>query len=180
MNDIPGPRHDPAKDAMSVPPGDVLTEAPLAGNGSPSEARGGAIAAAFADRFRNSAEVQTARGQTQIADEVVEKVAGIAARSVEGVFDLGGDVARVFSRVRERIGLGEGSQGRGVHVHLDGRRAEVDLTLVVEYGYVVLAVADAVRANVINAIEKMLGLEVVDVDIVVDDVQVSEEEPERH
>jgi len=44
--------------------------------------------------------------------------------------------------------------------------------LVVEYGFVVYSVTEKVRANVIGAIENLLGLEVTAVDIVVDDVHV--------
>jgi uncharacterized alkaline shock family protein YloU len=57
-------------------------------------------------------------------------------------------------------------------VRLDGRRALVEITLVVEYGYVVRAVSDKVRANVIGAVENLLDLEVTEVNIRVDDVHV--------
>ena len=57
---------------------------------------------------------------------------------------------------------------------LDGRRATVDVTLVIEYGFVVRAVTDKVRANVIGAVENLLDLEVVEVNIRVDDVYVPE------
>src|SRR5258708_14492495 len=46
------------------------------------------------------------KGRIDIEDEVVEKVAGLAATEVDGVADLGGDVARALERVRERIGIG--------------------------------------------------------------------------
>ncbi len=57
-------------------------------------------------------------------------------------------------------------------VRLDGATAAVKVTLVVEYGFVVYSVTEKVRANVIGAIENLLGLEVTAVDIVVDDVHV--------
>ncbi|MFD0582108.1 Asp23/Gls24 family envelope stress response protein [Dactylosporangium darangshiense] len=122
------------------------------------------------------------RGTTTIADEVVEKVAGIAAREVPGVYDLGGDVARVFAAVRDRIGLGEGegeSANRGVSVRLEGRTATVRVTLVIEYGFVVYSVAEKVRTKVISSVENLLGLEVTAVDIVVDDVHVEDKDQER-
>ncbi|WP_018351170.1 Asp23/Gls24 family envelope stress response protein [Longispora albida] len=118
------------------------------------------------------------RGVTRIADEVVEKVAAIAAREVEGVHDLGGDVSRMFQVLRERAGLAGAdapATPRGVSVQVTGHRADVRLTLVVQYGYVVLSVCDAVRANVIDTIERMLGLDVTEVNIVVDDIRMPED-----
>lgn len=125
------------------------------------------------DRTRGG-EHPAGRGQTQIADVVVEKVAAIAAREVDGIYDLGADPSRAFHGVRDR-GLAEGA-GRGVSVEIEGRHAQVDLTVVVRYGYPVLAVCDAVRGNVIDAVERMLGLEVVEVNIMVDDVQLEDDE----
>ncbi|UWZ59407.1 Asp23/Gls24 family envelope stress response protein [Dactylosporangium aurantiacum] len=149
---------------------------------STTAAASGRIAAQVVDRLRNSAELTAERGTTTIADEVVEKIAGIAAREVPGVYDLGGDVARVFASVRDRIGLGDGEEresgNRGVQVRLEGRSAAVRVTLVIEYGFVLYSVAEKVRANVIGAVENLLGLEVTSVDIVVDDVHVSDTLPE--
>jgi len=76
-------------------------------------AASGRIAAQVVDRLRNNAELAAERGTTTIADEVVEKIAGIAAREVPGVYDLGGDVARVFASVRDRIGLGDDEREHG-------------------------------------------------------------------
>lgn len=144
-------------------------------------AASGRIASQVVDRLRNNAELAAERGTTTIADEVVEKIAGIAAREVPGVYDLGGDVARVFASVRDRIGLGDDERehgNRGVSVRLEGRSAAVQVTLVIEYGFVLYSVAEKVRANVIGAVENLLGLEVTSVDIVVDDVHVSDKLPE--
>jgi uncharacterized alkaline shock family protein YloU len=144
-------------------------------------AASGRIASQVVDRLRNNAELTAERGTTTIADEVVEKIAGIASREVPGVYDLGGDVARVFASVRDRIGLGDDERehgNRGVSVRLEGRSAAVQVTLVIEYGFVLYSVAEKVRANVIGAVENLLGLEVTSVDIVVDDVHVSDKLPE--
>ncbi|MEV8513101.1 Asp23/Gls24 family envelope stress response protein [Dactylosporangium sp. NPDC051484] len=140
---------------------------------SNTAAASGRIASQVVDRLRNNAELAAERGTTTIADEVVEKIAGIAAREIPGVYDLGGDVARVFAAVRDRIGLGESegeSSNRGVSVRLEGRNAAIRITLVIEYGFVVYSVAEKVRTKVIGSVENLLGLEVTAVDIVVDDV----------
>jgi uncharacterized alkaline shock family protein YloU len=118
------------------------------------------------------------RGRTKIAEEVVEKIAGLAARQVQGVHALGGDVARALGSLRERMGIGEGGKADGVSVEMAERRVIVDLVIVVEYGYVIMEVATAVRANVITAVERMLGLQVVEVNIAIDDVHMPAEEDE--
>jgi uncharacterized alkaline shock family protein YloU len=142
-------------------------------------AASGRVASAFVDRMRNNAELAVERGTTSIADEVVEKIAGIAARDVPGVYDLGGDVSRIFASLKERIGLGEKDDDtdRGIEVRLDGRSAVVNVTLVIEYGYVVHSVTEKVRSKVISSVENLLGLEVTEVNILVDDVHVEDTGP---
>jgi uncharacterized alkaline shock family protein YloU len=137
-------------------------------------AASGRVASAVVERLRNNAELAVERGTTSIADEVVEKIAGIAVREVPGVYDIGGDVARVLAGLKERIGLGDADDDtdRGMRVRLEGRTAQVNITLVIEYGFVVHTVAEKVRTKVISAVENLLGLEVTEVNILVDDVHV--------
>lgn len=134
------------------------------------------FASTVVDRLRNNAELTADRGTTTIANEVVEKVAGIAAREVPGVYDLGGDTARVFASIKERIGLGEpeAPSARGVSVRLEGTTASIDVTIVIEFGYVIHSVTEKVRAKVIGSVEYMLGLEVTEVNITVDDVHLAD------
>ncbi len=122
------------------------------------------------ERIRNNATLPSERGSTMIANEVVEKIAGIAAREVPGVYDLGGNTARVLSAVRERLHLGDESQRQGVTAKLQGKEADLAITLVLEYGFVVSSVTDKVREKAISAVEKLLELDVTNVDILVDDV----------
>lgn len=129
-------------------------------------------------RIRNNATLPAERGKTTIADEVVEKIAGIAAREVPGVYDLGGDVARVFSAVKERLRLGdEKTDNKGVSVTLSGKTAEIVVVIVIEFGFQVFSVTEKVREKVISSVENLIGLEVTNVDVNVDDVHVSETGP---
>jgi uncharacterized alkaline shock family protein YloU len=162
---VAGPAHQ-APDRLQDFAGDAADRL------SDAAAASGRVTAQMVDRLRNNAELSAERGTTIIANEVVEKIAGIAAREVPGVFDLGGDVSRVFSAVKERIGLGHKDNDQGISVRLDGGKAAVKVTLVIEYGFIVYSVTEKVRANVIGAVEKLLNLEVTAVDIVVDDVHV--------
>ncbi|MDQ4104792.1 MAG: Asp23/Gls24 family envelope stress response protein, partial [Actinomycetota bacterium] len=45
----------------------------------------------------------TSQGKTTIASSVVQKVAGMAAREISGVYALGGGLSRAFGEIRERI-----------------------------------------------------------------------------
>ncbi|MBF6127632.1 Asp23/Gls24 family envelope stress response protein [Nocardia brasiliensis] len=119
------------------------------------------------------------QGTTTIADIVVQKVAGLAAREVRGVHDLGGGAARAFGAIRDRIPGASASIGQGVSVEVGETQAAVDLELVVEYGVAIAELARAVRRNVITAIEQMTGLIVVEVNINVNDVFIpgDDEEP---
>ncbi|MFJ1974042.1 Asp23/Gls24 family envelope stress response protein [Streptomyces sp. NPDC087903] len=119
------------------------------------------------------------RGKTTIADGVVAKIAGMAAREVPGIHNLGGGMARALGAMRERVPGGGGAGGgvtRGVKVEVGERQAAVDLNLVIEYGVSIVDVAGDVRSNVIGAVERMTGLEVVEVNIAVDDVRLPDEE----
>ena len=128
-------------------------------------------------RIRNNASVPASRGTTTIANEVVEKIAGIAARDVPGVYDLGGDTVRLLSSVREKLHLGEESKAQGIAVRLNGKEAELSITIVLEYGFVVSSVTDTVREKTISAVETLLGLDVTNVDILVDDIHVDHDGP---
>jgi uncharacterized alkaline shock family protein YloU len=119
------------------------------------------------------------RGRTTIADGVVEKIAGLAARDAVGVHNMGGGIARTFGAMRERVPGGARSVSRGVKAEVGEVQTALDLEIVVEYGFAILDVADSVRDNVINAVERMTGLEVVEVNIAVSDVKLPDEEDEE-
>jgi uncharacterized alkaline shock family protein YloU len=110
------------------------------------------------------------KGRIDIEDEVVEKVAGLAAIEVDGVADLGGDLSRTVESVRERIGIGHRRGDQGVKARIDGREVSIEVTIVIEYGHVVMEVARQVKTNVAIQTNRMLGLRVVEVNVVVDDV----------
>jgi len=129
-------------------------------------------------RTESSAPLVTSQGTTTIASTVVQKIAGLAAREIHGVYDLGGGAARAFNAIRDRIPGANASAGQGVSVEVGEKQAAVDLQLVVEYGVSIADLARAVRTNAITAIEQMTGLEVVEVNIMVNDVHLPDEDGE--
>jgi uncharacterized alkaline shock family protein YloU len=112
------------------------------------------------------------KGSITVADEVVEKVAALAALEVSGVADMGGDLVRAFESVRERIGIGQRRVNQGVNATIVGQEVAIDLTIVVEYGHVVMEVATEVRSNVARSVTRMLGMDVTEVNVTVDDVRL--------
>jgi uncharacterized alkaline shock family protein YloU len=121
-----------------------------------------------------------ARGRTTIADGVVEKIAGLAARDVVGVHAMGSGLSRTFGAVRDRVpGAARSTATRGVKAEVGEVQTALDLEIVVDYGVSIVDVAGAVRENVISAVERMTGLEVVEVNIAVSDVKLPEEEEEE-
>jgi uncharacterized alkaline shock family protein YloU len=115
-------------------------------------------------------------GRTTIADSVVAKVAGIAAREVAGVYALGGGGARALGMLRGAFDATDLTQG--VKVEVGETQAAADLTLVVEYPAPIQDVAANVRAAVSDAIRSLVGLEVVEVNVAVNDVHLPGEEKE--
>ncbi|WP_372351065.1 Asp23/Gls24 family envelope stress response protein [Streptomyces sp. KL116D] len=116
------------------------------------------------------------RGKTSIADVVVVKVAGIAAREIPGVHDMGGGLSRTIGAVRDRVPGGRPNVGRGVKVEVGERQTAIDIDLVVEYGVPVADLARDVRENVISAVERITGLEVVEVNVTINDVHLPEDD----
>lgn len=121
------------------------------------------------------------RGRTTIADGVVEKIAGMAARDVAGVHAMGSGFSRTLGAVRDRVpgGGAKSSATRGVKAEVGEVQTALDLEIVVEYGVSIAGVAAEVRENVVAAVERMTGLEVVEVNIAVSDVKLPDEEDEE-
>jgi uncharacterized alkaline shock family protein YloU len=118
-------------------------------------------------------EVAAYRGSTKFDREVVEKLASAAARSVPGVAELGGDVARFFNTVLDKVGLDKvGDATRGVSARVDGTDVEITVVLVIAAGEVPTDVTAAVRTRVIEAVEHH-GLHVTNVDVKVDDIRLA-------
>lgn len=128
------------------------------------------------EKSTTSSNLVSKDGRTTIADTVVSKIAGIAAREVSGVHALGGGAARAVGALRERIPGSSTNHSQGVSVEVGERQAAVDVQLVAEYGVSLADLANGIRRNVIASIERMTGLEVTEVNIEIQDVHLETEE----
>jgi uncharacterized alkaline shock family protein YloU len=126
---------------------------------------------------QSSSPLQTERGSTSISDSVVSKVAGIAAQEVVGI-RMGSGASQAVGGILGSI-TGGGSQTQGVSVEVGQEEAAIDLTLTAEYGKSIPQLAEAVRRNVINRVESLIGLRVTEVNITVANVFFPQQEQER-
>ncbi len=120
--------------------------------------------------------LQTGRGSTSIADGVVQKIAGIAAQEVEGVH-MGGGTARTVGGFLDSVTSGGGIT-RGVSVEVGEVETAIDLTMAVEYGRRIPQLLEEVRRNVVNRVGGLVGLDVAEVNITVNDILLPEERPQ--
>ncbi|MDB1087404.1 Asp23/Gls24 family envelope stress response protein [Streptomyces sp. ACA25] len=117
------------------------------------------------------------RGTTTIADSVVAKTAGMAAREVPGVHAMGSGTAQRIGAMRQAMGGGTAATS-GVSVEVGTTETAVDLVIVVDYGERIHKVAQKVREHVITAVERTTGMDVVEVNISVNDIYIEGDDDE--
>jgi uncharacterized alkaline shock family protein YloU len=97
-------------------------------------------------------------GKIQIADEVIQIIAGLAASEVPGVAGMSGSFA---GGLTESL-LGRKNLSKGVKVQFaDGDRAcAIDVSVVLDFGVNIPDVCISIQEHVKQAIETMTGLHV--------------------
>ncbi|SMH48668.1 Uncharacterized conserved protein YloU, alkaline shock protein (Asp23) family [Rathayibacter oskolensis] len=116
-------------------------------------------------------------GRNTIADGVVEKVAGIAAREIPGVHDLGGGAARAIGAIRNAINAQD--RGQGISVEVGEKQVAADITVVAEYPVALQQLADSIRSSVSEAITSVVGMEVAEVNVTVSDVYIPSDDKDE-
>ncbi|MFD1018702.1 Asp23/Gls24 family envelope stress response protein [Thalassobacillus hwangdonensis] len=123
-------------------------------------------------RLLNVSE-NTSLGNVEIAPEVIEVIAGIAASEVTGVASMRGNFA---SGVVER--LGKKNHGKGVKVDLTEEGILIDVYCVMDYGISIPDTAQKIQDNVRQALKNMTALEIKEINIHVVGVQMENSEEE--
>lgn len=108
-------------------------------------------------------------GRVEIAPDVLEVIAGLAASEVEGVAYMSGGIV---GGIAEK--LGRKNLARGVKVELGENHTVIDVSIAVEFGVRIPDVASNVQENVNTTIRNMTGLDVVEVNVHVIGVQVKQ------
>ncbi len=115
-------------------------------------------------------------GTTKIADSVVARIAGLAAREVPGVHDMTSTgLGQAFGGLTGRV-TGQDQMDRGVAVQVGDVECIVDLNLVVDYQASIPQVAEAIRRNVSGRLDAMTGLRTKEVNINVADLYFPDED----
>jgi len=131
------------------------------------------------ERSQQSNPLQTERGSTSISDSVVSKIAGIASQEVDGIRMGSGGSQAVSGLIGSITGGSSGGQTQGVSVEVGQEEAAIDLTLTAEYGKSIPQLAEAVRRNVANRVESLVGLRVTEVNITVSNIFFPQQEAEQ-
>lgn len=116
-------------------------------------------------------------GKTVIEDAVVAKVAGIAACEVPGVYALGGNTARAIGSIRNALNAKD--YGQGVRVEVGERQVAADVTIVAEYPVSLQEVSQNVRSAIHQAITELVGMEVTEINVTVDDVHIPSDDDDE-
>lgn len=116
-------------------------------------------------------------GKTIIDDSVVAKIAGLAAREVPGVYALGGGGARALGALREAVNAKDLTQG--ISVEVGETQVAIDVTIVAEYPVSLQKVADDVRAAIYRAMNDLVGRDVAEVNVTIDDVRIPTEDADE-
>lgn len=112
-------------------------------------------------------------GKIEIAPEVIEVIAGIAASEVEGVAQMRGNFA---TGVVER--LGKKNHGKGVKVDLTESGIKVDVFCVMKFGVSIPTVAQKIQDNIRQTLLNMTALDTEEVNIHIVGIQFESQKAE--
>jgi len=115
-------------------------------------------------------------GKIQIADEVIQIIAGLAASEVDGVVDMTGSFA---GGLTESL-LGRKNLSKGVRVTFEEgeKSCSVGLSLVLDFGVNIPDTCQEVQEHVKRAVEGMTGLDVTGINVHVTAVRFQSEAKE--
>lgn len=116
------------------------------------------------------------QGATRVADNVVARIAGMAAREVPGVYDLAEASFRHAIAGQMQKMTGADRKDKGVTVEVGQKETIIHLNLVVVYEASIPDVAAEVRRNVAERVGGMTGLHVKEINILVSDMQFPNDE----
>lgn len=100
-------------------------------------------------------------GKIEIAPEVIEVIAGIAATEVEELYAMRGNFA---SGVVEKLGK-KTTHSKGVKVELTDDGITIDLYVILNFGVAIPQAAQKIQSNIRESIKYMTALEIKEVNV---------------
>ena len=113
------------------------------------------------DRYRT-----TELGAVKINNNAITTIASIAAMEIKGVSKIGGGIGKTLFDFLCKKGT-----TKGVKIIVTGSDIKLTVYISVDYGVDITRIADEVQENVKMAVEKMTGLALSGVDVVVEGVK---------
>lgn len=113
-------------------------------------------------------------GKVEIAPEVIEVIAGIAASEVNGLSNMRGNFA---TGVVEKFG--KKSHSKGVKVELTDEGILIDLFVVLNFGVSIPEVAQKIQSNIRQSLKTMTSLDIAEINVHVVGVQMEKEDTEE-
>ena len=115
-------------------------------------------------------------GETDINDEVIGAIAGVAANEIDGVASLG--TKSIRRTIAERLGSSE-QRARGVEVESGRREVILDIDLRIIYGFSLPETVVKVRQNVARHVLDLCGLVAKEININVVGIEFPDRVPSR-
>jgi len=110
-----------------------------------------------------------ARGEVRVSNEIVAKIAQIAASEIDGVAEFDRGPASWLQL------FGLPVPGQGVKVEVGTKEVAVDLDIAVNYGSRIPDIVKNIRKNVCQRIADMTGLDVVELNIRINNIRFPDE-----
>lgn len=112
----------------------------------------------------------TGLGTVEIAPEVIEVIAGIAASEVDGLANMRGNFA---TGVVEKFG--KKSHSKGVKVELAEDGILIDVYVVLDFGVSIPEVAQKIQSNIRQTLKTMTSLDISEVNVHVVGLQMEKD-----
>ncbi len=113
----------------------------------------------------------TDNSNIEISNDVIAVIAGMAVADVPGVAEMAGGFAGGISEVLS----GKKNKAKGIKVDVDGKKAVIDVNIIVEYGTRIPDVAFEIQKRVKKAVETMTGFTTTEVNVHVQGVLTEKE-----
>ena len=106
-----------------------------------------------------------------IDDGVIEKIAAVVTRGIDGILDMKGSLMSGFA---SSFG-GASKTSKGITASVDGAAASIEIKAILEYGASAPLIFDKIKSEVRREVNDMTGLDVRDINFRVVDVMTKDE-----